>query len=145
MSEYEGSVVVARAPSDVWSYVADLAATPQWRTSVQSVDPPDVLEAGSPFGATTRVLGRTWRWDLVLDEFDPPTTLTYSVVEGFTDLTVTYRLSPVDGGCRFTLVASSKADRWVERLLEPLASRVLRRQTSRHLANLKAVLERADD
>ena len=141
VSRFEGSVVIARPPEEVWSYVADLARTPEWRTTVQTVEPPEELEVGAEFGATTRVLGRQWRWTLVLDAVEPPTTLSYSVAQGFTDLTVTYRLAPVEGGCRFSLVAESAADRAIERLLEPIAGRVLRRQTSRHLENLKAALD----
>lgn len=103
------------------------------------------MEERATFDASTRVLGREWRWRLVLDEFDPPTGLTYSVVEGFTDLAVTYRVAPVEGETRFTLLASSSAKRLVERLLEPIAARVLRRETNRHLGNLKAILEGRGD
>ncbi|MGI9646795.1 MAG: SRPBCC family protein [Ilumatobacteraceae bacterium] len=141
MSDYEGSVVIGRDPKDVWAYVSDLGRTPEWRTSVKSVDPPGALAPGASFDARTRVVGRTWHWRLVLDEVDPPTTLTYSVAEGFTDITVTYRVEPDGTGTRFTLVARSEARRLFERLLEPIAGRALRRESERHLANLKAALE----
>lgn len=137
----EESVVIDRSPLDVWNHVADLRTTPQWRTTVTSVDPPEVMAAGAPFEATTQVLGRRWQWRLTLTEFDPPTSLTMAVSEGFTSLRTTYRVAPVDGGCRFTLAASSDADRLVERLVEPIAARVLRRHAIRHLAALKRTLE----
>ena len=142
MSDLEASIVIARPPDEVWTYVADLAKTPEWRTSVRSVVPPDELTAGSSFVAGTRVLGRDWQWRLVLDDVDPPTALSYSVSEGFTRIRVTYRLAPIDEGCRFTLAAWTEPDRVVERLLQPIAAVALRRQARRHLANLKARLER---
>lgn len=145
MTEYEGSIAIDRPPEVVWSYVSDLAATPRWRTTVHRVEPPAELVPGASFDATTKVVGKTWQWRLTLDEFDPPNTLTYSVAEGFTDITVTYRLAPAGAATRFTLVASSQPRRRVERLLEPIAGRVLRRQTDQHLANLRAIVEAGDD
>ena len=40
------SVVIARLPSDVWDFVADLSMTPTWRTTVTSIDPPEALRVG---------------------------------------------------------------------------------------------------
>jgi hypothetical protein len=139
--EESTSVIIRRAPSDVWEFVADLATTPTWRTTVSSIEPPDRLEVGERFSGTTRLLGRTWQWVLEVSHVDVGTALGYVVVEGIVKPHVGYRLEPVDDGTRFTMTGGIDQFGFAGRLLKPFALPALRRETAAHLSNLKDLLE----
>ena len=141
MATAASSIDIDRPVADVWRLVADLGATPRWRTTLTEVVPPAALAPGARFTATTRLLGRSWRWLLEVTAVETERLLAYRVVEGFTSLAVDYRLEPLGDGCRFTLTGSSTPRRLVERALEPVAAGALRRQSRRHLENLRGILE----
>ena len=134
-------MIISRPPSDVWCFVSDLATTPTWRTKVTSIEPPDTLQLGQQFAATTRLLGRTWRWALELTELDEGRVLSYAVVRGVAKPHVSYLIEPDPGGTRFTMTGSVEPTGFGTRLLTRLARPALRRETTIHLSNLKRLLE----
>ena len=142
--EESTTVVIERAPGEVWAYVADMEKTPEWRTNVTSIDPPDVLTVGARFSGTTRLLGRTWRWELELTQVDPGRELGYVVVAGVVKPYVSYRLEPHGEATRFTMTGGLVEFGLAGRLLKPFALPALRRETAAHLQNLKALLESRD-
>jgi uncharacterized membrane protein len=139
--EQSSTVVIARAPIDVWDYVSDLEKTPTWRTTVTGIEPPAVLEVGERFAGTTRLLGRTWTWSLELTEVEPGRQLGYVVVEGVVKPHVTYLVEPVADDTRFTMTGGLDQFGIAGRLLRPFAVPALRRETKAHLENLKLILE----
>lgn len=141
--EQSTTAVIKRPPEDVWDYVADLAKTPMWRTTVTSIDPPGHLRVGERFSGTTKVLGRTWRWEMALTDVDVGRRLGYVVVAGVVKPSVTYVIEPDPEGSRFTLIGTIEKFGLAGRLLQPVAVPVLRRETEAHLQNLKKLLEAA--
>ncbi len=139
--EQSTTVVIARAPIDVWDYVADLGKTPTWRTTVTSIAPPDAFEVGERFAGTTRLLGRAWTWLLELTDVEPGRRLGYVVVQGVVKPHVTYRVEPETDGTRFTVIGGIDQFGPAGRLLKPFAVPALRRETDAHLKNLKRILE----
>lgn len=139
--EESATVVIRRDPGDVWDYVADLAETPRWRTTVTSIEPPDELRVGARFTGTTRLLGRTWRWVLELTTVDTGRELGYAVVRGVVKPRVSYLVEPHPDGTRFTLTGTLPQPGLTGRLLSPLARPALRRETAAHLRNLRRHLE----
>jgi uncharacterized membrane protein len=139
--EESSTVIIGRAPIDVWEYVSDLEKTPTWRTTVTGIEPPSVLEVGERFAGTTRLLGRTWTWLLELTAVEPGERLEYVVVEGIVEPYVAYRVEPEADETRFTM--TGRIDRFglAGRLLKPFALPALRRETDAHLKNLKRILE----
>lgn len=135
------SVIICCAPSEVWDFVSDLARTPEWRTTVTSINPPDTLRPGEQFSGTTRLLGRTWRWVLELTELDERRQLDYVVVQGVVKPYVSYRVEPDPDGTRFTMTGGIDQLRVGGRLLAMFARPALRRETDTHLKNLKGLLE----
>jgi uncharacterized membrane protein len=135
------TVIIRRAPSDVWDFVSHLATTPTWRTTVTSIEPPDTLQVGEQFSATTRLLGRTWRWVLELTELDDGRQLDYVVVQGVVKPYVSYRVEPDPDGTRFTMTGGINQFGLGGRLLTRFAHPALRRETAAHLTNLKSLLE----
>ena len=141
--EQSSSVVIRRSPAEVWDFVSDLAATPQWRTTVTSIEPPVSLEVGQRFSGTTRVIGKTWRWELELTEVEPGERLGYVVVRGVVKPRVVYLLEPHDDGTRFTLTGAVDQLGIAGRLLAPAAVPALRRETAAHVENLRTILEKS--
>ena len=89
----------------------------------------------------TRLLGKTWDWVLEVSALELETRFAYRIVEGVAKMTVEYQLEATDSGCRFTMSAESDGDGTLARLLKPIAARTLRRESERHVANLKRLLE----
>lgn len=142
MAQHEADIVIQRPVADVWAFVADLAATPRWRTTVTSVAPPAELVVGAEFVATTRVLFRNWSWRVRVTDLAPHRLLAYEVVDGFTDIRTEYRLAALtDESCRFTLAGESRPRDLLTRLLDRPGAWNLRRETASHLPNLKRIME----
>lgn len=138
----EFSTHIRRPVETVWAYVSDLRRTPEWRTTVRSVTPPDAPSVGATCTATTKVLGRRWHWTLEITEWDPPHRLAFRTIRGAAHMATTYVLEPDGDGCRFTFVGSSSGtDSWLLRLLTPLFVRELTRQARRHVDILRRTLE----
>ena len=135
------STEITRSPAAVWAFVTDMPQTPRWRTTVRSVEQPDPLAVGTRFAATTRLLGKTWDWVLEVSALELETRFAYRIVEGVAKMTVEYQLEATDSGCRFTMSAESDGDGTLARMLKPIAARTLRRESERHVANLKRLLE----
>ena len=144
MARHVARIVIDRPVADVWAFVSDLASTPKWRTSVTDVEPGVELAVGNEFGATTKVLGRQWRWRLRLTAVEHEARLAYEVSEGVTDIRVEYRLEPTDaGGCRFTLAGESRPTNLLTRVLDRPAAWQLRREIAKQLSKLKDLMETA--
>jgi uncharacterized membrane protein len=133
--------VIRRSPAEVWDYVADLRRTPAWRTTVTSIVAPEELRVGERFTGTTRLIGRTWHWELELTDLEVGQLLSYVVVRGIVKPSVFYRVEPHPEGARFTMGGELAHPGLVGRLLKPLALPALRRETAAHVANLKRILE----
>lgn len=141
MERYDHSIDLAHPPGAVWALTTDLGRTPEWRTTITSIQPPAELRVGERFSGTTRLLGRTWRWGLEVTVVEPERRFAYDVVEGVAKPTVEYRIEPTDLGCRFTMSGSIGEMNLVARVLKPFALRSLHRQTVRHLDNLRRILD----
>ncbi|MEM7337194.1 MAG: SRPBCC family protein [Actinomycetota bacterium] len=133
--------MIDRPVADVWNVIADLARTPEWRTTVTSVEPPETLAVGAEFDAATRVLGRTWSWRLRITAVAVGEHLAYEVVQGMVDILVDLRLEDVDGGCRFTFTGTSHPTNPLARLLDWAGAWQLRREMDGQVSNLKKLVE----
>lgn len=140
MDRYEHSIELMQSPETVWEFTTDLGRTPEWRTTITSIEPPAELDVGERFSGTTRLLGRSWRWELQVTVVEPERRFAYTVVEGVAKPSVEYRIEPIGAGCRFTMSGWIDDKNLAARLLMPLAVPALRRETVRHLGNLERVL-----
>lgn len=145
VNSYEHSVDLACSPGTAWAYTTDLARTPEWRTTITSIEPPTNLSVGEEFSGTTKLLGRTWTWGLRIVAVVHERQFAYKVVEGVATPTVEYRIEPTPTGCRFTMSGWIDEMNTIARVLKPFALRALNRETVRHLDNLRRVLASAND
>lgn len=141
MERSEHSIELAQSPETVWAFTTDLWRTPEWRTTIVSIQVPAALRVGERFSGTTRLLGRTWRWELEIAVVEPGRRFVYDVVEGVAKPSVEYRIEPIASGCRFTMSGWISDENLAARLLMPFALRSLQRETVRHLDNLRRILD----
>ena len=143
MDRYEHSIELARSAEAVWAYTTDLARTPEWRTTITSIEPPDELRVGELFSGTTRLLGRSWQWELRITDVEPNRRFAYEVTKGVAKPSVGYAVEPTASGCRFTMSGWIDQKNLAARVLMPFAVPALNRETVRHLANLARVMDAA--
>lgn len=123
------------APERVWAFVSDLAATPRWRTTVETVSAPPHIQLGTEMPATTRVWGKRWQWHVEVTAFEPPRLIAYRT-SGMATVDVQYLLEAApDGGTRFSFTGSSNS--W----LAPLMRRTLEREARHALENLRRIVD----
>jgi uncharacterized protein YndB with AHSA1/START domain len=122
-------------PSKVWEVVSDLATTPRWRTTVESVSAPPHVELGSRMPATTRVWGKRWRWNVEVTAYESPRRIAYRT-SGMATVDVEYVLEETPtGGTHFSFTGSSGS--W----LAPLMRRTLEREARQALENLRGIVD----
>jgi uncharacterized protein YndB with AHSA1/START domain len=141
MDRYDHSIELTKSPEVVWAFTTDLERTPEWRTTITSIQPPGDLRVGERFSGTTRLLGRSWRWELRVTVVEPGRRFVYEVVRGVAKPSVEYHIEPLASGCRFTMSGWIENKNLAARVLMPFALRALNRETVRHLNNLRRVLE----
>jgi uncharacterized membrane protein len=138
MASATHAIDLRSAPDEVWAFVSDLVATPRWRTTIESIEAPPHLEVGGRMPATTRVLGKRWRWTVEITSLDPPRRLAYRTT-GAATIDVEYVVDArPDGGSRFSFTGSSSSR------LSFLVRRTLDREARKALANLRTILDGRD-
>ena len=145
MHRVDLGIGIDRPPPFVWALVTDLARTPEWRTTIRTIDAPLEPAVGVPFSGTTRLLGRTWTWELAVTAWEPPRRFAYTVTKGVATPTVEYLVEPDGDGTRFRFSGYIDEMTVVARLLRPPAMWALRRETRAHLVRLKELLEAGSD
>ena len=141
MDRYAHGIELAHPPARVWALTTDLARTSEWRTTITSIVPPAELSVGERFSGTTRLLGRSWRWELQVAVVEPEQRFVYEVVRGVAKPSVEYRIEPISSGCRFTMSGWIDDKNFAARVLMPFALPALRRETVRHLEKLRQLLD----
>ena len=136
--DMSATIDIAVGPATVWGFVSDPENDVRWRTGVVesglTTDPP--MQLGSEgFARAGKVLGR-WR----VTAIDPGASVDWELFEGPFGGTGGYRIAPMGGGTRFTLVADVVPTGFY-RLIGPLFGWMGRRQNRADVATLKALLE----
>ena len=136
--EMSAATVIRVSPETVYRFVADPSNDVQWRAGVTesglTSDPP--LGLGSEGYARAGKAVTHWR---VVD-IDPGSSMDWELTEGPFGGSGGYRLEPVDGNTRFTLIADVEP-RGIYRLLGPLFGRLGRKQNQADVDKLKELLE----
>jgi len=136
---------IARSAEDVFAFVADAENNPRWHEHVREtrwIDPgPTRLgRRGRQHG---HLFWRDWTFVAEVAEWDPPTLVTFQVIEGYRVRT-SIRVAPDGDGAQVTLTVTTprimgrRVDAAVSRLLK-LATR--RRETG-DFRRLREALER---
>jgi uncharacterized protein YndB with AHSA1/START domain len=138
--EYE--LTIARAPGDVFAYLAHPANLPSWQRSVQRVTTPEDVAVGTRFTEERSRVGRVFRSTLEVVELEPDRVFTICVVEGPVKASIRHELAAIPEGTTLTVVADADLER-LPRVLRSLVSRSVESELARDFASLKRILEAA--
>jgi len=143
MARAEASIHVALPPDEVFAVVGDAANNPRWRKNVVRTvwlhDEP--MRPGRRGRQTSRLLGREWTVEAVVDAWDPPRHAAWRTVAGPLDVRSWYTVEPDEGGSLLRGGAEGGFRGPVGRLLTRLAVPAMVRQANDDLRALRDHLE----
>jgi hypothetical protein len=140
---HEESVLIRRSAEEVFSFISDIPRSPSWRPQITEaawVDP-GPTDVGRGFEEIDTVLGKELRFHCVVSEWDPPRCISYKVLEGPARMEIDYWSESTAEGCRFTMRARRRSRNPLMMMLDPLISRILRRQLREGLERLRTIME----
>ena len=129
----ELTIEIARAPEDVFAYLADVSNLPAWQAGVKSA----TRRAGR-IEESRSLLGRELDTTLEIVDEEAPRLFTLRALDGPVQFTVRHELEAADGGTRLTVTAEGDVPGFAAGLLARGAERQFRRDFER----LKQILER---
>jgi carbon monoxide dehydrogenase subunit G len=135
------SVVIARAPSEVFAFVADFENLPRFCATSSAVkkESPGTIGLGTTFQQTFVMYGWSMKTPVELVAFEPGRSLTYQA-HGGPRVEGVCQFEPDGAGTRLRYTLALRP-RGLYRLFAPLLVRILRQQTRNDLVRLKALLE----
>lgn len=145
MPKIEVTETVERPVEDVWAFVTDLGAMPEWFASTQEVEllTDGGLRKGARVRSVDRFLGRSMEFVSEITEYDPPSRLGLEVVEGSFQGHEHIDLQPEGDSTRVTMSAEGEAGFGgvFGKLLDPVVTAAFRREAQSDLGRLKDILE----
>jgi uncharacterized membrane protein len=104
MPVFEDSVFIARPLQDVFDFMVESENLAVWDASVVKAHKvgTDPVGLGTLTRGTSTIMGKHLDWATEATEFEPPTRITYTSVEGQISFVVTNLLEAVEGGTRLT-------------------------------------------
>lgn len=137
------SVIIRRAPEDVFAYVADLRNEPAWHVDIDSVDPATdpVPAIGTAYPLQFKpFMGKTQGTFTALEVSQGERVVYRGDFAGLRPL-ITYAVEPVPEGARFTRSVEMRP-RGLGVLMAPAMAFMVPRRNKVFVRNLKTVLER---
>lgn len=136
--------VIAAPPEQVAAFAGDPGNAPRWYANIRSVEwrtePP--LRVGSRMDFVARFLGRTLAYTYEVVELDPGARLVMRTADGPFPMETTYTWEPTEGGTLMRLLNRGEPVGF-SRVAMPMMGVAMRRATTKDLARLKTLLERA--
>lgn len=145
MPKIEVTETIDRPVEEVWAYISDPSAMPEWAASTQEVEllSDGELTKDARVRAVGRFLGRSIEFAFEVTQYQPPVRLGWRGVEGPFDNKVEYDLESVGGSTRITMRAEAEAGLGgvFGKLLDPVVTAAFRRESQSDLGRLKDILE----
>lgn len=145
MLKIEVTETVERPIEDVWAYLSDPTALPEWSASTQEVEllSDGELTKGARVRALGRFLGRSIEFVMEVTQYEAPVHLGWRGVEGPFDTEVEYDLQSVGDSTRIAMRAEAEAGLGgvFGKLLDPVVTAAFRRESQSDLGRLKDILE----
>ncbi|MCD2441827.1 SRPBCC family protein [Agromyces sp. SYSU K20354] len=140
MFTVQAEVVVARAPEDVFAFVADQTNAPRWQPGLIEVRrlTTGPIGVGTEHTFVRRVAGRRIEARNRYTKYEPSRLIAFEIADGGITGHVEYRLEPHAGGTLVTCVMEFTT-RGLNRIAEPLMRRAIEREVrdgDRRLAEL---------
>lgn len=145
MPKIEVTETVERPVEDVWAFLTDLEAMPEWFASTQEVEvlTDGGLRNGARVRSVDRFLGRSMEFVSEVTQYDPPHRLGLEIMEGPFDGHQQFELQSEGDSTRVTMSAEGEAGFGgvFGKLLDPVITAAFRREAQSDLGRLKDILE----
>lgn len=140
--DVEVETVIAVPPEQVAAFAGDPGNAPLWYANIRSVEwrtePP--LRVGSRMDFVARFLGRTLAYTYEVVELAPGARLVMRTADGPFPMETTYSWAPAGSGSLMRLRNRGEPAGF-SRVAAPMMGLAIRRETTKDLARLKALLE----
>jgi hypothetical protein len=142
MARAEHSVVIERAPEEVFAYLGDPSNLPEWQASALEArqEPPGEMAAGARIREVRKFLGKRMESVMEVTVYEPGREFSLKVVSGPIPFRVRQTFEPVGAGTKIDAVIEGEPGGFF-RLAEPLVVRAVGRELASNLATLKDILE----
>jgi len=146
MMSTETSLEIARAPQDVFNFVADVRNDPQWHTDILEATLSDdrPVGAGSTFAIKFKPFMGQSEGTTTVASYEPPHRVVMTGRMGKMAPTITLTVEPEGAGSRFTRRVEMHAPGLL-RIMAPFMGGWMRKHNAGFLVNLKQVLESRGD
>lgn len=135
--------VIARPVEEVAAYASDPSHAPEWYSNIRSVQwqtPPPVA-IGSRMDFVAHFLGRRLAYTYEVTELEAGARLVMRAGKGPFPMETTYEWSPTDTGGTLMRLRNRGEPSGFGRVAAPMMAAAVRRNTTKDLARLKALLE----
>ena len=144
MPVIEESVFIARPPQDVFDFIVDSQNLPVWDVSIVKAEQVGTgpVGLGTRYRGTSKIMGKHFDWTTETTEFEPPTKVVNTCVEGKIKFTATNVLEPAPGGTNLTyrIDAESGLGGVFGRLADPFIEKAQARTVRANLETLAELL-----
>ena len=142
MLSAEASESVARAPLDVFNFVADVRNDPQWHTDVLSAElKSDSIGPGSVFEIKVKPQMGMTGGTVQVASYEPPHRIVFAVDMGKMKPTTTFTVSAEGSGARVSRKVEMETTGMMT-LIAPLMGGMFRKRNVMFVGNLKRALEK---
>jgi uncharacterized protein YndB with AHSA1/START domain len=140
--EVDTTVTIARPPSEVFDYVADIRNDPSWHTDVIEVrSSTDVVGPGTVFEVKVKPSMGVSEGTMTVRRFEPGRLVEFEGRMGTMAPTVVQMCEAAGEGTRLTRRVQLEPSGMM-RAMTPMIRRKIAKDNTRFLAHLKSVLER---
>ncbi|MGW9345901.1 SRPBCC family protein [Streptomyces albidoflavus] len=137
--------VIERPIEVVAAYAADPSHAPEWYANIRAVawrtQPP--VRLGTRVDFEARFLGRSLAYTYEVVAFEPGRLLVMQTAEGPFPMRTTYAWEALTAGSTRMTLRNTGNPSGFAKLSAPVMERAMRRATSKDLARIKGILERA--
>ena len=140
--EVDTTVTIARLPFEVFDYVADIRNDPSWHSDVLEVrSSTDVVDLGTVFDVKVKPSMGVSEGTMTVRRFEPGKLVEFNGRMGKMEPTVIHTCEAVGDGTLFRRRVQLEPSGMM-RVMTPMIRRMISKDNTRFLANLKSVLER---
>ncbi len=142
MPRIEESIEIKRPVDKVFAYTTDAKNWPRWQSFMPEAEQTSQgpVNVGTTFKGVSRMMGRSMKWTAIATEYELDKKWGKKITSGSLAIEEHITCNPAEGGTVFTIDYDMKAGGFL-RLLSPVMTGSMRKETKKSLGNLKSILE----
>lgn len=142
MTDIKHSVIINRPADEIWKFMSTVEDIPTWDIGVLDarLTSGGLLGVGATIETRRQFFGRKRVGKVQITEWQPPRMAAFQMKLEQATATQSYLIEPLENGTRLTVTAELIFNGWWK-WVAPLMARMLKRDESGDLANIKRILE----